>query len=130
MLLAYTHNTPPRGGEYISYNPSLLHNKPKPLHKALVKISAIWTRRNIWSSNYTIFYFLPMNMTIYFYMLDSLMEHRIGGNVNRLSQCMVIGTFTTNFNSSRKCLIHISSHDVRVISLYSAKQENLGISTQ
>ena len=30
--------------EYISYNPSLLHNKPKRvLHKALVNISAIWT---------------------------------------------------------------------------------------
>nr|XP_023929410.1 binding partner of ACD11 1 [Quercus suber] len=46
-------------------------------------------------------------MTIYFYMLDSLMEHRIGGNVNRLSQCIVIGTFTTNFNSSMKILYFV-----------------------
>ena len=48
------------------------------------------------------------------------MEHRIGGNVNRLSQCMVIGTFTTNFNSSSKCLTHISSHDVCAMALFSA----------
>ena len=44
LPLAYTHNTPPQVGEYISYNPSLLHNKPKQvLYKALVNISAIWT---------------------------------------------------------------------------------------
>lgn len=44
LPLAYTHNTSPQNGEYISYNHSLLHNKPKQvLHKTLVNISAIWT---------------------------------------------------------------------------------------
>ena len=44
LSLAYTHNTSPQIGEYISYNHSLLHNKPKQvLHKTLVNISTIWT---------------------------------------------------------------------------------------
>ena len=45
MILLFcpiTHNTPPQAGEYISYNPSLLYNKPKRvLYKVLVNISAI-----------------------------------------------------------------------------------------
>lgn len=120
MLPLYTHNTPPQVGEYISYNPSLLHNKRKQvLHKALENISAIWPLIETYYCN----------MTIYYYMLILLMEHKIGRNVN----CRLIITMhrhrhlTTNFNSSSNCLIHISSHDMCAMAPYSASTLDLEI---
>ena len=74
--------------------------------------------RNIWNSNYTISYFLLSNMTIYFYMLSWNIGLKAMRIVAWLSQCILIETFTTNSNSSSKCLIHISSHDVCAMALF------------
>ena len=126
---SYTQNTPPQVGEYISYNPSLLHNKPKRvLHKVLVNILAIWTLVETYgiaiipSSTFSRVIWQSTSIYLVYSWNTGLEAMWIA---TWLSQCIVIGNFITNFNSSSKCLIDIRSHDVCAMTLYLASALDL-----
>ena len=117
-------NTPPQGGAYMSYAPSLLQMYLiLGSLRDLVKMSASWSfvlTTLVATHPDAIFSLMKWQSTSICLVLSWKIGLDAICNVVWLSQTSFIYSYFPNLNSWRSCLNHMSSHVAKAITRYSA----------